>query len=235
MNPMHPTADATTNQSPIRARLRRLLLAGALVITGASGSGCFTQAAVSDTTPLYQGGLAASIFTAGAMGVGIGIIALDPHQSGPRVEFRNEAEVPVQVRYWVGKADGMSARGVREMRTRSDWAFVAQPGETVVVRIGRKSWNTSNADAVVWVRVDQGAGMTPPEGERTAWWTGSDDPSWYEATGTLPLVWSVSGDEQGVFPEQAGFESFISLPEELWIPGNNGDYPVYDMSFFAGK
>jgi len=228
----------TRKQSEVREErgraVRRVAMAGALALTGAVSSGCLTQGVIPNGTWVLQGAYSAGIASAAAPVAATSILAADLHASGPRVEFRNQAEIPVQVRYWVGKADGLNATGVREIRTREDWAFVAEPGETVVSRIGRPSWNTSNADAVVWIRIDSGVGLTPEQGERIIPWRGGADPEWYEVTGPLPVVWIATGDGDALFAERRGRGALVTLPEELRIPDNNGRYPMYDINPMPG-
>lgn len=196
---------------------------GALLLTSSALplAGCLPAEVV--YIPVSYGAI-----TTVAAGLGaVGILAADP-ATGPRAIFRNDADVPVQIRYWVGRMDVTAPNGVADLRSPDDHAAIVEPGETHTVRVGdRPGYNSAGADVVVWVRLDPADQVILPEGEVELLWEGSDEPQWFEITRPRPFAWRVVGTAGDLRAERLGEGALAPLPTELWIPGNLGELPVY--------
>lgn len=133
---------------------------------------------------------------------------------GPRAQFVNDSAVPMNVRYWVGRRDITAPGGVADIRTDEEMAFTAQPGDHFITQLGRPFWPTSNADAVVWVRLDVGE-------------HGAVEPIWFELEQPGPYTVRASGDlPANLVFERAGDAAISPLPRDRWIASNNGPFPV---------
>lgn len=197
----------------------RIALTAACTLGVMSTTGCFGG---EQTFMAAAGvGLGTGAATVGAMGI---IMVADKAITGPRVVFHNNTEIPVQVRYWVGRMDITAPNGVAELRSDPGFARVVEPGRSFKVHLGKRAgWVTSNADAVVWVRLDPGHETLVPEGERAALWQGSDQPQWFELTRPLPFVWRAVGDAADLRAERLGEGGLEPLPKELWISSAHRD------------
>lgn len=133
---------------------------------------------------------------------------------GPRAQFVNDSSMPMNIRYWVGRRDITAQGGVADIRTGDDLAFTAQPGDHFITQLGREFSTVSNADSVVWVRVDVGE-------------PGAIDPIWFQLEQPAPYTVRATGDSpsQLVF-ERAGEAQITPLPRDRWIASNNGPFPV---------
>lgn len=144
---------------------------------------------------------------------------------GPKVTFRNDADVPVSIRYWVGRLDIRAPGGVADIRTDKRYAFTADPGQTVTVDVGRATWSTAHADAVIRARAQVGAAeeALPPQ--------------WFELTRPHPYSWRAVGGLAVITFQRVGVESgapgaargggrLVELPRELWIESERFGFPA---------
>jgi hypothetical protein len=133
---------------------------------------------------------------------------------GPRAQFVNDSLIPMNVRYWVGRRDISAQGGVADIRTGDDLAFTAEPGDLFITQLGREFSPVSNADSVVWVRVDVGE-------------PGAVEPIWFQLEHPAPYTLRATGDSVAdlVF-ERAGEAGITPLPRDRWIASNNGPFPA---------
>jgi hypothetical protein len=133
---------------------------------------------------------------------------------GPRVTFVNDSQMPLSVRYWVGRRDVSVPGAIADLRTDEHMTFTALPGDQFITQVGRGWWPTSNVDAVVWVRVDAGDPAAP-----TTSWFELEQPAPYvlQATGTGPADLAF---------HRPGSAGLVALPRDRWIGDHNGPFPV---------
>lgn len=209
--------------------IRRKTLAAALLALPLALTGCLPQNVV------LQPAGAATIAGVGFLGLAYVVTAADP-STGPRVTFHNDADVPVQVRYWIGRIDVTAPGGVSDIRTKRQYAIVVEPGEQIITRVGsRVGWTTSGSDMVVWARLDSGADVVLPPHEIEKLWEGSDQPQWFQISRPLPFVWQALGSADDLQATRLGEGDLSPLPQELWIDDNAGEHPVRHASQVAPK
>lgn len=207
-----------------RKTARHYACAAMVIAMPVALSGCLPQNVVLQPA----GGV--TIAGAGFLGLAYVVTAADP-STGPRVTFQNDSEITVQVRYWVGRIDITAPGGVADIRTRSEYALIVEPGEQVTRRLGsRVGWSTSSSDLVVWARLDPGEGVILPEFETTKLWEGSDQPQWFEIARPLPFVWRVVGSAENLSAMRLGEGELVPLPRDQWIDDNAGEFPVRHAS-----
>ncbi len=175
--------------------------------------------------------LGGCIIFAPALGGPTSAVMFGAIPNGPDVIFVNDTDVPLKIRYWVGRTDITAEGGVADTRTDDDFVFEADPGSRTRVGVGRPFWASSNADAVIWARIDIG-------GESMA-----TDPTWLVLEHPGPYHWKALRAEDGslkyerfVFdwwtntaglanaPQVGGIST---LPRSKWIERPEGQLPVW--------
>ncbi|MEM8834235.1 MAG: hypothetical protein AAGD00_00310 [Planctomycetota bacterium] len=136
---------------------------------------------------------------------------------GPTVSFRNESDVPIEVRYWIGRIDQTAPTGVTDWRTPLSPVAIA-PGEKAFNSVGISGWVTRAADGVVRaeVRVE-----------------GRDMPVWFELGGPPPYQVRALGEDalRIAFEPVREESSLASVPVRERFAGNYGRYPVENEAF----
>jgi len=134
---------------------------------------------------------------------------------GPTVTVVNEADVPVDVRLWVGKVDYREPSGFRDQQTADAMVATVSPGKTRKINGGRSDWPTGQFDGVVWMRI-----------------VAEGDIRWYEFERPGPYKVEVRrADNEWFAPGPIEFVSasgqqMTPLPESAWIEHRDGNYPA---------
>lgn len=137
----------------------------------------------------------------------------NPH--GPTVTLVNEADVPVDIRLWVGRIDYREASGFRDQRTGIAMVATVPPGEFRKVNGGQADWPTGQSDGVVWMRLVAEGSISWFEFERPGPYRvvmRRVDSEWF-APGPIEFI-ATSG------------QVMTPLPESAWIEHRDGDFPV---------
>ena len=136
-----------------------------------------------------------------------------PH--GPTVTLVNEADVPVDIRLWVGRIDYREASGFRDQRTGIAMVATVPPGEFRKVNGGQTHWPTGQSDGVVWMRL---------VAEGTVYWFEFERPGPYRVVmRRVDTEWFAPGPIE--FIATSG-QAMTPLPESAWIEHRDGNFPA---------